>query len=330
MTLPRILVLSAVFALQMSPADAASDSPLELVATIPLPGVKGRIDHLSVDVKGRRLFIAALGNDTLEVIDTEANKRLKSVQGFGEPQGVLYLPAQNRLFVANGSANRVDILDGATFSVIERVTGLEDADNLRYDAESGKVVVGYGKGALRFLDPLSGASAGDIALPQHPESFLLEQNASRIFVNVPRAQQVAVLDRRTRAAIAAWDVPGTKANFPMALDEKSRRLFVGARSPAVMLVYDMDTGKVVARKVIGEDPDDLFFDRQRSRVYVVCGTGHVEVFRQDSPDRYVAEGQAMTAPWARTGLFVPEESRLYVAGPAVGRWPAQIFVFRVR
>jgi hypothetical protein len=181
-----------------------------------------------------------------------------------------------------------------------------------------------------MLDASSGESAGEIPLPQHPESFQLEREGSRIFVNVPRAQQVAVLDRATRASLAKWGVPGAKANFPMALDEKNRRLFVGARSPATMLVYDIDSGKVVARKLIGEDPDDLFFDRERRRVYVVCGTGHVEVFRQESPDRYTADEQAMTAPWARTGLFVPEESRLYVAGPAVGRWPAQIFVFRVR
>ena len=311
-------------------ARAAGEAPLELVATIPLDGVKGRIDHLAIDLKGRRLFVAALGNDTLEVVDTQANQRLKSLQGFGEPQGVLYLPDRDRLFVANGSAGRVDILDGTTLAVVKRVTGLEDADNLRYDAAAGKVVVGYGKGALRSLDPLTGAPAGEIALPQHPESFQLEQNGARVFVNVPRAQQVAVLDRRTRAAIAAWEVPGAKANFPMALDEKGRRLFVGARSPAVMLVYDIDTGKVVAKKVIGEDPDDLFFDRERNRIYVVCGTGHVEVFRQDSPDRYTADEQAMTAPWARTGLFVPEERRLYVAAPAVGRWRAQIFVFRAR
>ena len=319
------LLLSAVVV-----ARAAADSPLELVGTIPLPGVKGRIDHFAVDVKGHRLFVAALGNDTVEVLDTETKSRLKSLEGFGEPQGVLYLPASNRLFVANGSANRVDIFDGTSLTAIQRVTDLDDADNLRYDTAGGKVIVGYGKGALRSLDPLTGASAGEIALPQHPESFQLEQNGTRIFANVPRAQQVAVLDRARRASIGKWEVPGAKANFPMALDEKGRRLFVGARSPAVMLVYDIDTGKVVAKKVIGEDPDDLFFDRERGRIYVVCGTGHVEVFRQESPDRYTAEEQAMTAPWARTGLFVPEESRLYVAGPAVGRWPAQIFIFRAR
>jgi DNA-binding beta-propeller fold protein YncE len=308
----------------------AADSSLELVGTIPLPGVKGRIDHFAVDVKGHRLFVAELGNDTLEVLDTRANRHLKSVEGFGEPQGLLYLADKNILVVANGSANRVDILDGATLSPARHLERLDDADNVRYDAAAHHVVVGYGKGALLMLDSETGDSRGEIPLQGHPESFQLETNGTRIFVNVPTARHIAVADRVKRSVIGTWEVPGARANFPMALDEKNRRLFVGTRVPAAMLVYDIDSGKVVARKMIGEDPDDLFYDAERKRVYVICGTGHVEVFRQESPGQYVFDGSVLTSPRARTGLFVPEEGRLYVAGPASGRWPPQVFVFRAR
>ncbi len=328
MTLVRLALILIAFA---SPAaHAAGDAPLELVGTIPLPGVKGRIDHLAADVKGRRLFVAALGNDTLEVLDTGSMRHLASLRGFGEPQGIAFLAEQNAVFVANGSANRVDVLDGASLAVLKQLVGMNDADNIRYDAVARKIIVGYGSGALRLLDAATGESAGDIALSAHPESFQLERTGPRIFVNVPKAGHIAVVDREKRSVTATWPTPGAKANFPMALDEASRRLFVGARSPAVMLVYDIDTGKVVAKKVIGEDPDDLFFDAVRKRIYVVCGTGHVEIFRQEAPDRYRLEGQVMTSAWARTGLWVPEEERLYVAGPGVGRWPSQVFVFRAR
>jgi DNA-binding beta-propeller fold protein YncE len=311
-------------------AHAAGEAPLELIGTIPLPGVKGRIDHLAVDVKGHRLFVAALGNDTLEILDTESLRHLASVRGFGEPQGVAYLAEQNALFVASGSANRVDILDGASLAVLKQLGDLGDADNLRYDPVAKRILVGYGSGALRLLNAATGELAGEIKLEAHPESFQLESNGNRIFVNVPKAGHIAVVDREKLSVLATWPVPGAKANFPMALDEKSRRLFVGARSPATMLVFDIDTGKVVTKKVIGEDPDDIFYDAARRRVYVICGTGHVEVFRQETPDRYVLESSPLTSPWARTGLFVPEEDRLYVAGAAVGRWPSQIFVFRAR
>lgn len=324
--LKRSLVVAA-FAAGASPA--AAEGPLESVGTIPLSMVKGRIDHLAVDVKHRRLFVAALGNDTVEVLDTESNRHVTSLSGFGEPQGLLFLRDQNVLYVANGTANRVDILDGATHAPLKRIEPLDDADNVRYDGRARRVFVGYGKGALRAIDPATGESAGDIPLSGHPESFQLEQNGARIFVNIPTARHIAVVDRAKRTVVATWEVPGARGNFPMALDEKNRRLFVATRTPAAMLVYDIDSGKVVTRKMIGEDPDDMFYDAERRRIYIVCGTGHVEVFRQEAPGRYVLEGSVLTSPRARTGLYVPEEGRLYVAGPASGRWPSQVFVFRV-
>jgi len=323
--------LIAALALAMAiPFAYGADEPLlEPVAAIEMPGVKGRIDHLAIDLKRHRLFVAALGNNTVEVLDVERQRHEKSLPGFGEPQGVFYLADPDRLYVANGTGDRLDILDGNSFASVKRIAKLADADNVRYDHAAGKVVVGYGKGALQLFDPVSGEAAEEIRLPGHPESFQLERNGSRIFVNVPDARQVAVVDRSKRAVTAAWDVPGARANFPMTLDEAGRRLFVGARSPAVMLVYDTDSGKVVAKAPIGGDTDDLFFDAERKRVYVICGEGRVDVFRQDDADHYSQIGSVKTASRARTGLFVPEEGRLYVAAPAVDGTTARILVYRV-
>jgi len=329
-SLPLRPVVFLALAMAASVARPADEPALELVATIPMPGVKGRIDHFAADIKRHRLFVAALGNDTVEVLDVAGNRHEKSVAGFGEPQGIVHLPHSNRLFVANGSANRVDILDAGSLSIVKRIEGLDDADNLRYDAAAGKVVVGYGKGALRLMDADSGASAGDIRLAGHPESFQLEARGTRAFVNVPTAQQVAVVDRVKRQVTVTWPVAGAKSNFPMALDEEGRRLFVGARSPAVMLVYDIDSGKVVARLPIGGDTDDIFFDASRKRVYVICGEGRVDIFRQETADQYSQQSSIKTAPRARTGLFVPEDEKLYVAAPSVGSAPARVLVYTVR
>jgi DNA-binding beta-propeller fold protein YncE len=308
---------------------AGAASPLELESSIALPGVKGRIDHLSVDVGGHRLFVAALGNGTVEVLDTQRNRR-QSIPGFGQPQGVLYVAASNRLFVASGQPNRVDVVDAATFSVLKRIEDLPDADNVRYDPAARKIVVGYGSGALRFIDPATGEQGADIRLPGHPESFQLESGGIRAFVNVPEAHAVVVVDRRKGSVIARWPLSNASANFPMALDEASHRLFVGSRSPAVLLVYDTESGKLVARVETGGDADDIFYDARRRRIYVVCGEGRVDVVRHEGGDRYVAESSISTSPRARTGLFVPEEDRLYVAAPAVGSSPARILVYRVQ
>ena len=222
------LIVALALAMALPAAGGAAEV-LEAVGTIPMPGVKGRIDHLSIDLKRHRLFVAALANNTVEVLDLDRQQSEASLPGFGEPQGVLYLPDPDRLYVANGSGGRVDILDGNSLVPVKRIAKLADADNVRYDAAAGKVVVGYGKGALQMLDPGSGAASGEIRLPAHPESFQLERNGNRIFVNLPDARQVAVVDRSKRALTAAWGVPGARSNFPMTLDEAGRRLFVGAR-----------------------------------------------------------------------------------------------------
>ena len=324
----RLMVFS--FLSLVLPAGLQAADLLEPAATIALPAVKGRIDHFGVDLKQQRLFVAALGNDTLEVVDVKSSRRERSLDGFGEPQGVLYLSEFNRIYVANGGANRVDILDGTSLARTKSVEGLDDADNVRYDAGARKVYVGYGKGALRVLDPATGDSAGDIRLAGHPESFQLETRGTRIFVNVPPARHIAVVDRAKRAVVATWDVPGAESNYPMALDESGRRLFVGARRPATLLVYDIDSGKVVAKQPIGEDTDDIFFDPERRRLYVICGQGRIDIVRQDDADHYSLEGTVRTAPRARTGLFVPEEGRLYVAAPAMGTSPAKLLAYRLR
>ena len=308
---------------------AQAQAPLALEATIEMPGVKGRIDHFAADVKGHRLFVAALGNNTVEVLDTASNKHARSLVGFGEPQGVAYVPDSKLLYIANGSADRVDVLDGESLAMVKRIPSLADADNVRYDSAAHVVIVGYGKGALRLLRAKDGEAAGEIRLAGHPESFQLETNGARAFVNVPTAQQVAVVDRTKRTVLATWPVPA-RANFPMALDENAKRLFVGARKPAELLVYDTDSGRMVAKLPIGGDTDDVFFDAKRKRVYVICGAGRVDVFKQEAPDRYTQEASVKTAPRARTGLFVPDVDKLYVAAPLESSSPARVLVYQVK
>jgi DNA-binding beta-propeller fold protein YncE len=297
-----------------------------------MPSVKGRIDHFAIDTRRARLFVAALGNGTVEVIDLKHRRHERSLPGFGEPQGVLYVPHQDRIYVANGTAGQIDVLDAASLTVRKRFDA-EDADNLRLDRKGGEVIVGFGKeagkAALRSIDSATESVSAEIKLPGHPESFQLEEASARVFVNVPTASQVTVVDRLTRSVIGKWDTAGAAQNFPMALDEKSARLFVGARRPAVLLVYDTASGRIVAKLPIGEDADDIFFDAARKRVYVICGGGRVDIFSQEAPDRYSLAGSIPTAPRARTGLFVPDTSRLYVAAPAAGSASARVLVYRV-
>src|SRR6476646_5031635 len=192
--------------------------PLRLEKTIELPEVQGRIDHLSVDVKGQRLFVSALGNNTVEVIDLKAGKRLKTISGLQEPQGVLYVPATDRLYVANAKDGRVRVFDGSSYAPLKSLDYGDDADNLRYDSARKRIYVGYGSGALGEIDD-EGNKAGEIKLDAHPESFQLEKDSPRIYVNLPKSRKIAVLDRDKRTILATWPLGMMLANYPMALDQ---------------------------------------------------------------------------------------------------------------
>jgi hypothetical protein len=326
MRLRVFLSLIGLIALAVA-TEAGESVPLKLVQTIPLPNVEGRIDHMSVDLKGQRLFIAALGNNTVEVLDLSVGKRIRSITGLKEPQGIGFIPEFNKIFVANAKSGVCDIFDGASFKLVKSVKFSDDADNVRYDAAARRVYVGYGNGALGIVDAATGNHLGDIKLDGHPESFQLEKSGRRIFVNIPTSQKVAVMDREKRAVIAAWPVAEAKANFPMALDEEHHRLFVGARQPAKLIVFDTESGRSVGNLDIPGDSDDIFYDAARRQIYISGGEGVIGILRQDDSDHYTMLGKVPTAAGARTSLFVAELNRLYLAVPHRGKQAAEIRIY---
>jgi len=303
--------------------------PLRLESTIPLPNVNGRIDHLSIDVAGKRLFVSALGNNTVEVVDLASGKIVHSISGLKEPQGVFYWADTNRLYVANGVDGHVRVYDGRSFEQIHEYDLSGDADNIRFDPGAKEVFVGYGSGALGVINLDLKSNVGETMLDAHPESFQLEKHGPRIFINVPKAGNVTVVDRRTRSVKAKWPVTGAKENFPMALDEANHRLFIGCRKPAKMLVLDTADGKEIAAIDITGDTDDLFYDAPLKRIYVSGGSGSISVIEQKDADHYNVLATIPTAEGARTSLLAPEFKRLYVARPHRGKQAAGLMVFAV-
>ena len=305
-----VLLVIAGLALNLHAVDT---NTLTLIRTIPLPDVRGRIDHFALDAQGQRLFVAALGNDTVEVIDLGTAKRIHTIGHCSTPQGVAFAPAENRLLVANGGSGTVTILDATSFQTLQSIGNLPDADNAHYDAKSGLFYVGYGDGALAAIRATNGELAADIKLAGHPESFQLEQNGNRIFVNVPDAGYVAVVERDRRAVVATWPMEKFHGNFPMALDEANHRLFVGCRHPARLVVLDTVAGKKVADVEITSDTDDLFYDAGRKLIYVSCGGGFIDVIAQRNADSYELRERIPTVSGARTSFFRPDRDELYLA-----------------
>jgi len=309
---------------------ASAQAPLTLVGAIALPRVEGRIDHLAIDLAAQRLYVAALGNNTVEVLDVKGNAHVKSLPGFREPQGIAVVPDIKVAAVANGQGEGVQLIDATDFHPTRAVRLGDDSDNVRYDPAAHRLFVGFGAGALASIAPGDGRLLGEAKLSGHPESFQLERSGSRVFVNVPDADQIAVVDRARMAVVATWPVLGAKANFPMALDEANHRMFVGCRRPARVLVYDTTTGKASGSFDSVGDTDDLFFDVARKRLYVSGGEGFIDVFQEQDAGHFARVAHIATAAGARTSLFVPEQSRLYLAVPHRGNQRAEIRVYEAR
>jgi len=306
---------------------SAAPAPLVLEARIPLGEVGGRIDHLTVDLKRQRLFVAELGNDSVGVVDLKSATLLRTLTGLSEPQGIVFVPLRDELYVANGGDGTVRVFRGPDLSLSATIALGEDADNLRLDTRRGQVVAGYGNGGLALIDTDSHRTLANIALQGHPEGFQISDDGKRAYVNVPGKNQIAVVDLEARKQLSSWPTEGLRANFPMAMEAAGSASWVAFRSPPRLVRFDTRQGKATLSLNTCSDSDDVFIDASRHRVFVICGGGTLEVWEQAGPT-YARVASLPTFPGARTGLFVPELDRLFVATRTSMGHPASILVFR--
>lgn len=331
--LALVIILSMACLTAQGPA-SPKPAPMVLTAVVPLPNVQGRIDHLSLDPKGR-LFISALGNNSEEVIDLSAAVRSHSIGGIPRPQGVVYCPEVNKLFVGSDEG-KLYIYDATSYALMTSIDFGDDVDNLRYDASSKSVYVGYGDedaGAIATVDATTNKRLPqEFKLGAHPESFQLETAGPNIYVNLPDLKQIAAIDRKS-GHVSRWPV-AFDSNFPMALDEASHRLFVATREPARMAVFDMASGQMVAALPCAQGSDDLYFDAARKRIYVAGGEGFISVFQQKDPDHYELLAQVPTAVGARTAGYFGKGRKgfdlFYVAVPARSIVGAELLVYTIQ
>jgi YVTN family beta-propeller protein len=322
-------VLGAALALLFAHPSLLSATPAPLIveAKIPLGDIAGRMDHLAFDPARQRLYVAELGNNTVGIVDAKTGKLARTVSGFEEPQGIAYEPTTDTVYVANAGDGSVRLFRGEDFAPIGQIPLGEDADNVRLDASTHRVYVGYGSGALAVINPVTRRKVAEVPLQAHPEGFQLDPAGDRVFVNVPDAGQIAVVSRVTSEAVASWPTSSLHANFPLALDIPNERVISIFRHPARLEALDMRTGRSLAGSEVCSDADDVFVDAGRHRVYVICGEGFVDTF-DSSGGNYARLPPVATSGGSRTGLFVSGLDRLFVAIRASKAEPAAIWVLR--
>jgi DNA-binding beta-propeller fold protein YncE len=298
---------------------------MQIEAKIPLGNVMDRIDHMAIDLDRQRLFVAELGNNSVGVVDLKERKLLRRIDNLKEPQGIAYVKSSDMLYVANAGDGSVRLFRAGDLAAAGRIELGDDADNIRVEPSADRLFVGYGNGGLAAIDPVSRQKIADVNLKAHPESFQLDRTTGLIFINVPKAREIAVVDRVAGRQIASWPT-SKESNFPMATDEENQRVLVVFRRPATLEVFSKAEGRSIARVETCGDADDLFLDPKRHRIYVTCGEGFVDVF--DAQGEYRRLAHIPTISGARTSLFVPELDRLFLAARAASGEPASIWILR--
>jgi DNA-binding beta-propeller fold protein YncE len=331
-----LLPLVSLMCLGLPSARCQNAPPLKLIQKVPLPKVQDRLDHLGVDLPGKRLFIAALGDkqNTVEVVDLKSNQRTFSVPGQSKPQGVFYSTDFKRLFVANGTDGTCKIFDGQTFRLIESLPIGDDADHVGYDPETKYLYVGFGdakSGGLAVIDTRTNKHMRDIRTDARPGGIKFDRSSPRIFVTFTGTDKLGVLDRKKGAQLTTWPVAGVPANVALALDTTHRRLIAASRMPATLTVLDTDTGKTITQLEGVPGIDDLWYDAARQRIYASGGRGFdigsVYVYQQSGADEYKLAAKIPTASGAGTSLWVEQLNRLYVAAPASEKQDAEVLIF---
>jgi len=301
---------------------------LTLRQTIPLADVKGRIDHMDADVKKQVVFMSALGNNSLEIVDIKNGKQVHSIKGLSEPQGVIFIPQTNEIMVANGGNGGCQFYNSETYQSTGTIDLGSDADDIRYDSIGKRIYVGYGSGGIAEIDPAKHVKTADIKLPEHPEGFQLDKALRKIFVNVPDAHQIDVIDLKSGGVVAKWKTDYS-ANFPMAIDESSHIIFIGYRHPAKLVAIDEGTGKTIALSDLVGDADDLYYDGRSKKVYASGGSGAINIYLfEKSTFKQIAS--VSTRSGARTSLLIPALNGFVLAERATGNEAAQLSVYNTK
>jgi hypothetical protein len=326
--LATLTILAATLvAYQTGPAQADDAAPLVLVQSIPLQGAVGNLDHLAVDARGGRLFVANKANNTLDVVDLKAGKLVKQIPDQTKVSGVAYARDLDMIFVGNGGGI-CNGIDGKDYHTVFS-TKAEKADNVYYHSGNKTVFVAHGE-TVSILDAKTGEVKAQIATGGKTEEFRVDKKANKLFVNLRSPSAIAVIDLGKNEVVERFKLTKTEAAGPLAYDAKAGLLFVGCGGKEPMLIaVDAKTGMELDSVVIPAGIDNLHYDSKRNRLYASCGDGAVAVLEKKG-DKFALIAKVETPKKAKTSIYHSGSGRLYVGAPRLeGTEAAQVLVFEV-
>jgi hypothetical protein len=334
-------ILTAALLLGALPAASAlcqTNSPLVLDRKIVLTGVRGKFDHFAIDESRGRLFAAATGNKSVEVVDLASGKTLQSLSGLGKPQGLAWIEApgqKGRLFVADGEKASLEVFEGEPLKLVKSFPLSEDADDMAYDTNTSLLYVGHGgsnaanPAYVAIVDAVRLTIQTQLAMVAHPEALEADTADRRVFVNISDTGEIVIVDGPAQTISKTIKLAATKGNTPLAYDQQDGLLLVGCRTPAKLVVLNAASGNELASAPADSGVDDLFYEPKTHRAYLIAGSGAIDTYTLAADGKLHALPVTHTVAGAKTGLLVPTQGLLYIGIPGIGA-SAEIDVYRTR
>jgi len=292
-----------------------------LLRTIPVGGTGGW-DYLTVDEPGQRLFVSH--ETRVEVIDLASNSVSGKIPDTPGVHGIALAPEEGRGFVSNGQASTVTIFDLKTLAAIAQVPTDKKPDAIVYDPSTHRVFAMNGGGdSSTAIDAASGKVVGTIALGGGPE-FAAADGSGNVFVNLEDQSEVLRINAHELKVTNRWSLAPCERPSSMAIDRVNHRLFIGCRSK-VMAVVNSATGKVIATLAIGDHVDATAFDPATGLIFNSTGEGTIDVFHQDSPDKYSAVQRIRTHAGSKTMALNSRTHELMVPSNESGKFQILLF-----
>jgi hypothetical protein len=289
---------------------ANAESYLLRTRSVQLKGVPGKLDHLAVDNKGQRLFVANKPNNSLDIIDLKSGAMVKQIPGQGKASGVSYAEDLDIVYVGNG-AGTCNAFDGKTYEQVFSAKA-PNADNVHYFAEKQLVYVGQDE-IMSVLDAKNGDSKAKIDLPGAVHGFRIDGEAKKIYAVVTKENAIAVIDMESNKVTNKFPLTLSDAGSPIAADRENGLLFVGCpKAKPMVVIFDVKTGKEIDSVEIPAGVDDIHYDRRLHRIYASCSDKALVVIeKQNSKFEVVAKIE--TPKDSRTCVF--SRGKLYLGVP---------------
>src|SRR5216684_1968671 len=309
-------LFSCIFLLSCLLAQQPAEPPLRKLASIELPGPKGRrFDYVTTDPEDHFIVVAHMYGNQTYFVDTRTNQVAATVTDTPGVEGVEYVPDEKKVYTSNSGDNTIGVIDVAKRKVIKKLKTEAKPDGSTYAAPFHKLYVSDERGkAEAIVDVRTDTIVNTLHFPSETGMPQYDPVAKLVYVNLQDTERFAVIDPQDDRVIAQYPVAGCRGNHGMALAPQQRRAFLVCEGNNLLAIFDLEKHAVVQTLPLPEGGDVVKADPGRGRVFVACYSGAIVAIQALSSGQYKKVVDALVEKRVHSLAIDPETGYLYVSG----------------